>query len=448
MKKYIIWMVLLGLAVLAFVLFKPKKNTEQIQLTDVVKRGDFQVNVTATGELQARNSVKIMGPQGMRSANIWNTTIQDIIDEGSYVHAGDYVAQLDRTELVNKMTERSAELDQIEQQLIQAQLDTALELRQLRDQMVNLRFSMREKELEMEQSIYEPPAIIGRLRLELERIERDYRQQVRNYELKQQLANAKIAEIESRKQQKVNGIKILQDLGDEFKVVAPADGMLTYYYGQKKGSTVGAWNPIVAELPDLSDMLSITYVNEVDISKLSKGQKANVKIDAFPGKTYTGTIIKVANVGQQLPGYDAKVFEVNIQLDKSDSIMRPAMTTANDILTAEYKDVLYIPLESVFNDSVTFSVVKKDGKTYKQQILTGPSNANAIIVEHGLEEGVTVLLSLPDKHEKLPFQYLDKKVVEDYTRKRKEAEMAQRAKAEEARKALEAAADKMSNEEE
>ena len=57
--------------------------------------------------------------------------------------------------------------------------------------------------------------------------------------------------------------------------------------GKKEpGARISAWDPIVAELPDLSDMISKTYVNEVDISKVRVGQEVDIKVDAFPDKKY------------------------------------------------------------------------------------------------------------------------------------------------------------------
>ena len=59
-------------------------------------------------------------------------------------------------------------------------------------------------------------------------------------------------------------------------IYATEDGMLIYYKDfegtVKPGTQINAWNPTVATLPDLSVMLSQTYVNEVDIRKIKKNQ--------------------------------------------------------------------------------------------------------------------------------------------------------------------------------
>ncbi len=81
--------------------------------------------------------------------------------------------------------------------------------------------------------------------------------------------------------------------------------MVIYYKewsGEKRqvGSSVSPWDRTVATLPDLSTMVSKTYVNEIDISKVSRGQQVRVGVDAFPEKKYTGVVTSVANIGEQL----------------------------------------------------------------------------------------------------------------------------------------------------
>jgi hypothetical protein len=146
-------------------------------------------------------------------------------------------------------------------------------------------------------------------------------------------------------------------------------------------------------------MISKTYVNEIDVSKVKAGQKVDIIVDAFPDKSYTGSVISVANIGEQLPNADAKVFEVLIKVDGSDPILRPAMTTGNKIITKTINDVIYVPLECVQTgqDSIPF-VYTKSGK--KQIVLLGESNENDVVVEKGLEPGTLLYLSTPEKPEK------------------------------------------------
>ena len=77
---------------------------------------------------------------------------------------------------------------------------------------------------------------------------------------------------------------------------------------------INPFDRVVATLPDLTSMLSKTYVNEIDVSKMKTGQKVDITIDAFPEKKYNGTVIYVANIGEKLTNSNDKVFEVQIKI--------------------------------------------------------------------------------------------------------------------------------------
>ncbi len=207
--------------------------------------------------------------------------------------------------------------------------------------------------------------------------------------------------------------------------------------GQKRtvGSEINPWDLTVATLPDMSTMVSKTYVNEIDISKIRVGQKVRAGVDAFPEKEYTGMVSEVANIGEQLPNTDAKVFEVVIKLNESDPILRPSMTTSNSIITQTFDSVLFIPLEAVHsNDSMTYVYLKNNTR---QVVVLDQANENEIIVEAGLEKGDKVFLSVPAGAEEMRFSGLElvdvirekeaeKKRMDEEMQKQREEEQMQR----------------------
>ncbi len=435
LKTFTIPIILIAVAIAGWFWLRPADTKkETAELITRVRKGEFKVKVTATGELQAKRSEKIRGPQGMRTVGIWQTNINDMVPEGTLVKEGDYVASLDQTELTNKMRDAQTEIDKILTQLEQAKIDTAIEMRGLRDQLVNLQFQKKEKELQLEQARYEPQSVIQQAKLDLERTDRDYKQLLQKLQLTKEKSDAKIAEINASLRQNQDKFNRLAQLSGEFTVNAPKAGMVIYtrsWDGSKvgPGSQISSWEPTVAELPDLSDMISKTYVNEVDISRVQKGQEVTLKIDAFPDKTYTGKVIQVANIGEQLKDYDAKVFEVIIQVNETDSIMRPAMTTSNEIIAYIYPDVLSLPIEALQSDSVSFVYKKQDGKIVKQEVLTGESNDDEIIIEYGLAENDEVFLTTPEDTDQLEFVPLPAKVKEEIRKKQQEARKKREAEA-------------------
>ncbi len=403
-------------AALAAAYFFVGQGTDKEQINDVkttVKGGDFIVRVTATGELQAKRSEKIRGPQGMRSVQIYQTTISDIVAEGTVVKAGAYVATLDRTDLEGKMKEAMTEIEKIETQLEQTKIDTAIEMREIRDKLINLKFAKEEKLLQVEQNKFEPQSVIQQTEIDMQKTEREYTQLLKKYDLTKIKTKAQVAEnLASLKQNQLR-LTRMKEVREGMVVKAPKDGMVIYarsWDGKKgPGSRISSYDPVVAELPDLSEMISKTFVNEVDISRVRPGQEVNIKVDAFPDKDYAGQVVKVANIGEQLKGYDSKVFEVMINLTTNDSILRPAMTTGIEIITDVYEEATFIPLEALFRDSLTF-VYKEDerGKVFKQEVITGPSNENDVKIDFGLTPGEYVYLNTPEGHEKMQLSTIAK----------------------------------------
>ncbi len=378
-----------------------------------VQRGPFEVLVTITGELQARNKEDITGPPELRQSRSFRFSdikIQDLVPEGTVVDSGQYVATLDRSALSNRLKEIEDDLEKSRQQYLRTQLDTTLQLRNLRDELINLKFDLEEKQIVVDQSKFEPPATQRQAQLNLDKTKRNYEQAQHNYQLKREQAEASMKEVAINLGRQERERQDMLDVLSKFVIRAPKPGMVIYHRewsGQKRkvGSSINPWDLTVATLPDLSVMVSKTYVNEIDVSKLKTGQKVRVGVDAFPDKKYTGIVSEVANIGEQLPNTDAKVFEVTIRVNEYDPILRPSMTTGNQIVTKNIDEAIFLPLEAVHaNDSISFVYTTK-GK--RQIVILGEQNENFIIIESGLDEGDEVFLSVPQKPERLSFSGQD-----------------------------------------
>ncbi|MCL2042202.1 MAG: efflux RND transporter periplasmic adaptor subunit [Bacteroidales bacterium] len=406
---YIAVAVVAGIALLLFLL--PKGESSVKEISAKVERGDFVISVSSTGELEAKRSKEILGPQGLQSIYFYsNLTIERIVAEGTAVDSGAFVASVDRTPLVNKMKELDNEIEKLESQLNQSKIDTALELRSARDQLVNQKFELEQYQIEIEQSIYEAPAIQRQAHINLEKAERNYRQSTENYALRKNKAESQVAQVQFDLNQQLIIRQRHEDVLSQFTIYAPQSGMVIYqkdWNGKKleSGSQFSPWNNVVAKLPDLSEMISKSYINEVDISKIKVGQQVNIGIDALPGRSYRGEVIAVANVGEQLRNSVAKVYEAQIVLSDSDSLLKPAMTTQCDIIIETIPDVLYIPLEALFSDD-TISYVYTG--SVRQEVIAGRSNDNFVIIEKGLQQEQKVLLSVPENPNNYKFVLLKK----------------------------------------
>jgi HlyD family secretion protein len=403
-KKIYISLTLLALALLAIWYFAGRSGSTDSGIAVPAKFGEFRVLVVTSGELEAKNSEDIYGPSGLRDFRIWQVKLNDIIPDGTIVDSGAYVAELDRSDLINQMKDIETELEKLHSQFTKTRLDTSMEMRNAREELINLRYHLEELQLRYDQSMYEPPATIRQIQIDLEKGQRSYEQAQNNYQLRLEKANANMQEVAASLQQSERRYEQIRATLKSFTIYAPKAGMVIHrrnWDGSKQGigSTIQTgWNNVVASLPNLTEMISKTYVNEIDISKVRAGQKVEIGVDAFPDRRYTGEVTEVANIGEQLRNSNAKVFEVRIVVNESDTILRPAMTTKNTIITQVIPDAIFIPLETVHTqDDISF--VYRAGRNIKQQVKLGRSNENEIVVIEGLSEGEMVFLTPPANSE-------------------------------------------------
>jgi len=398
----------------AAIFMTPTSATPTSNIAARVRRGDFKVMVMTAGELRALRDIKVTGPTMLQQAQVFNVKIASLVPEGTLVKEGDVVAELDKTPAATKMADVTLAFQKAQAVFEQAQLDSALNLSKAREDIKTMELSLEEKRIAKDQAKFEAPSVQRQAAIDLEKAERALAQAKLDYKTKTEQAQAKMREVGADVQRQRNLLTIIQEVIQNFTVRAPAPGMVIYvkeWNGKKRtvGQQIGAWDPTVATLPDLSGMESITYVNEIDVRKVEKGQPVVITLDADPSKKLTGKVTAVANVGEQRPNADAKVFEVKVTVDKPDTTLRPGMTTGNSIETAAVKDVLFIPIEAVNSDpeGMPFVFKKSGSRIFKQEIATGAMNDDEVVVAKGLEEGDEILLLPPPNKDELDVARLE-----------------------------------------
>ncbi len=405
---------------LALIIFnKLTSKDKNVNVYAEAKKGIFEITVANSGELLAEKSIDIKGPEiysggnqgpfgggsghsgGHGRMHAMDFEIQDIVPEGTVVKEGDYIAQLDRTEYDNTLKDEMENLTTLQANLEMKILDTAVTLTDLRDDIKNQQFVVEEAFITLAESKYEPPATIRQAEISLNKAQRGLEQLKKNYSLRRAQS---LADITQTKQALANGTELvaaLQEFLAKFTIKAPSSGIVIYkedWNGTKRkaGSEVNPFDRVVATLPDLTTMISQTYVSEIEVNKVKTGQKVIITIDALPSKVFTGIVSSVANIGEVLPNSDAKMFEVMIKIDGTDMELRPSMTAWNKIVINTIADAVYIPTECVQTgaDSVTFVYTKKKNK---QVVVLGEMNDKNVVVKNGLNPGDVIYLIQPEE---------------------------------------------------
>ena len=363
-----------------------------------VSKGPFIISINQSGEILAKNSETITVPHVRGSLQIVY-----LAEEGSRVQAGDILVMFDTSEKDTKIEEREAELLQAMEELEKLKASQA-------SQMATLLTT-----LEVTKNNYE----LSKLRLQQMQFEAETRKQIEEINFKNAQVNLKKQQgnIKNQKiiinvdlknaQLKINRAKreLKEEMMEREELIlrATMDGLVVYKENRrsatrekiKVGDTPHQRMSLI-ELPDLSVMQVKTAINEIDIRKVERGQKAVIRLDAVQDVTFTGIVTDIAYLARREQGSSVKVFDVIITIDGGENpLLKPGMSATVEIVSEKMDDITFIPIESVFEkDGRTIAYVQ--GSSWEErEIKVGNNNNNYIVVEEGLEVGESVALRDP-----------------------------------------------------
>lgn len=131
-------------------------------------------------------------------------------------------------------------------------------------------------------------------------------------------------------------------------------------------------------------------LSEIDITKVNLGQKVNMKLDAFPNKTFTGRVSAINTTGTTSSGVTS--YPVTIAFDTNVDKMYPNMAVSATIITNIKNDVLLVPSSAVQTTNGQSTVqVMRNGQPTDVDVEVGDSNDTQTQIISGLKEGDTVI---------------------------------------------------------
>jgi len=404
MNKRVYIPLALALLIIAVILLTAVPDSVALA-TSEVKRGDFAVSITASGEIRATNSFTLATPR------TWYGNIQIVylVPEGMTVKAGDVVVRFATTEVDKNISDKESELNILRSDLEKLKADQASQMSDLDAALKNAELAFEQAKLQVEKMKFEAEVV---------RKESEINQEKGKIALEQAKKKIESKLIVDKSDEEKILLKIKQtgaDLGrarvqkEQLTLKAPMPGLVVYEMNWSTGRKISVGDspwpgmPVVS-LPDLSKFQAVTNVNEVDVSKVKVGQVAKVKLDAFPDRTFSAKVASVATIGQQRDRSSSlKTFEVLLDIEGSDPVLKPGMTTSNEVVMETIPNAIYVPLESVFEKDGKVIVYRMNGsKAEPQGVQLGPKNANFVVVKDGLSEGQKVTLRDPTAKETPP----------------------------------------------
>lgn len=306
-KKAIFSLLLVGIVIIAIWGWRSYQSPNVPNyITDKVSRGDLTLIVSATGDLQAVNTVEV-------GSEISGLIKSVYVDYNDHVKRGQLLAKLDTDRLEAEVAQSRASLQAAQASLTQAQ--ASLEEQRTKTTRAE---ELARQNLISPQELESANAALARARATVESAQA---------QIVVNRAALDMAETTLRKA----------------SIVSPIDGVVLVS-NIKSGQAVAAsfQTPVLFKLAeDLTNMELHVDVDEADISQVKEGQHATFTVDAYPDTTFPAMITKVYYAPQTVA--DVVTYEAILSVDNSSMLLRPGMTATTDIVTKELDNVLLIP---------------------------------------------------------------------------------------------------------
>lgn len=277
---------------------KPANPSSAIQTATIAKQ-DLIVDVEATGVIQPINAVQV---RSKASGQIMKMPAE----LGSRVKPGDLLVQVDPRQVTNNYNQAKAALlaAQANLTVTKTQLDRAEGLAKA--------------------GVLTAP--------DLETAQLNYANaQSTVAAAKTNLDNAQIALEDARIESPITGVVIEKDVSIG-QVISSATN-------NAGGGT------LLLQMADLGQVMDSTLVSESDIGNVKPGQKATVKVDAYPNRAFTGTVEKIAP--EATVQQSVTMFPVLIRLDNKDGALMPGMNSDVSVLVQQRTNVITVPNDAI-----------------------------------------------------------------------------------------------------
>lgn len=381
------------------------KNTAGQVPEAKVEQGTFYIDIYEEGEIEAINSINISSP------NIpWrfgNLKIANIVIDGTEVKAGDTLVTFDPSEVRKAILDYEDRLVVSNAELEKMLAQHELEMEELNADYEVTRISHEITRMQLESAAHESDIKRREIKVNLDKAD------ISLERAKEQIENRRKIQIEEVKQKRLSIRQDEERLEEAHRtlnrlfVIAPAPGIaiISHNWSTSSKFQVGdqCWSSQqLIQLPDLSKVKAKVNINEVDISKITRGLKVQVRPDAFSDSTFTGYVATVANLAQNKDNRsNIKVFPIEIIVNEYNKNLLPGLTVSCRIIVDEVPNVIYIPLEALRVEGEKNYVYKKSVNGYdKVEVQVGRTNSDYVIVEKGLDRGDRVALVDPTSLEK------------------------------------------------
>ena len=373
-----------------------------------LERQPFSLTVSADGEIVGLEATSVETP----NTSTGQLTIAWLIDEGTFVNAGDPVVRFDSTDIQLNLESRQNTLESNQQN---TKITSQQQVTDEKNRKIDLKLAEEEYNysvtvMPQDETIYSRWEIITAL--SDERYNRENLEVLKNRVRTQQRADrSKQQELTIARNKAQTEVSRYEETLNSLVVHAPVGGMIWYYRDRMEEPAVGNSSfpgRTIMEIINLNALQARINVLERDGGYLEKDLPVNIRLDAVPGKIYHGIIRSVSSVAASLTrNSPLRYFTCDVTISDAGpdlKLIRPGMNLRAEVVLHEYESCFVVPSGAVTerdlqNDTVVFV---KNGDRFETRVVeTGMSSHGEAVILSGVEEGELIALVDPNGTRKL-----------------------------------------------
>ncbi|MGA8150909.1 MAG: efflux RND transporter periplasmic adaptor subunit [Terriglobales bacterium] len=373
----------------------------------VVKRGDLDMKVYATAELQASRNMTLSAPAIGGGA----LQITHLSKTGTVVKKGDVVIEFDPGEQHYKLEQSRSELLQAEQEIAKAKADAAVQTAQDKVALLKAHYNVRRAELDVQQNELKSTIDAQKNLLARDEAKRALVQLEQDIKSHTVSGQATIA----LAQEKSNKAKLSMDQAqqniEKMRVTSPIDGLVSINRNEGDGEIEFSGMPMpsfregdqvypgtaIAQVIDANEMEAVAKVGEQDRDNIRIGQRVEIRLDALPGHTLQGTVKTLAGMSSRRFWEDdtGGRFDVFVALIDKGARLRPGLTAQIVFGGDPLKNVLCLPRQALVLKDGKHLLYAKNGSNYEPREVKILSENESRAAIEGVSAGTEVALVDP-----------------------------------------------------
>jgi RND family efflux transporter MFP subunit len=206
------------------------------------------------------------------------------------------------------------------------------------------------------------------------------------------------------------------------EILAPRDGQIVYFTPPRWGSESDIMREgkkvvereILLLLPDPTQMQVKGLVNEANVRLVKPGQKATIRLEAFPNQVFDGVVRMVSDLPEPAAwgggGSMSREYTTTVTLLNPPVGVKTGLTAEAKIVVNKIEDALLLPMQAVFkHGGIMYALTYEEGKWKEIEVKTGPANDTEVVILDGLKEGDKVVLGARAHQDKVNLPKVENK---------------------------------------